>query len=158
MEFFPSALSRAESDAMIARAESHFEQHGFGPFALELHATGELIGFAGLMVPSFDAHFTPCVEIGWRLVHEHWGKGYATEAALAVLQYGFEHRRLTEIVSFTTTSNARSRRVMEKLGMTHNPAEDFAHPQLASAHPLSPHVLYRTSRARWQNKRDNMIS
>jgi RimJ/RimL family protein N-acetyltransferase len=146
MEYFPSLLTREESDAMIVRAESHFDAHDFAPFALELLETGQFLGFTGLMVPSFTAHFTPCVEIGWRLAHEHWNKGYATEAASAVLQLAFQEIGLAEVVSFTTTTNFRSRRVMEKLSMTRDPADDFPHPKLAASDPLSPHVLYRLKR------------
>ena len=143
MEFFPSTLTRVESDALIDRAEENYARHGFGPNALELRATGELVGFTGLFVPAFEAHFTPCVEIGWRLAAEHWGKGLATEAARAVLDDAFTQLHLAEIVSFTATTNTRSQRVMKRLGMTHNPDEDFNHPDLPQGHPLQRHVLYR---------------
>jgi RimJ/RimL family protein N-acetyltransferase len=153
MEFFPKPLSRQESNAVIDRIRSHFERHGFGLWAVELRDTGGFIGFVGLSIPSFQAHFTPCVEIGWRLAQEAWGNGFATEAALAALRFGFEDLGLEAIVSFTTVGNARSRRVMERLGMTHDPADDFPHPNLAEGHPLRPHVLYRISRAEWLNQR-----
>jgi RimJ/RimL family protein N-acetyltransferase len=144
MEFFPGVLARTESDAGADRIEAHFKRHGFGWFAVELRGSGEFIGFTGLAVPSFEAHFTPCVEIGWRLLREHWGLGYATEGAGAALQYGFETLRISEIVSFTVPANLRSRRVMEKLGMKHDPDGDFEHPGLPEGHPLRRHVLYRT--------------
>ncbi len=147
MEFFPALLSAEESNAMIDRAEAHFARHGFGPFAAELHSTGEFIGYIGLAVPAFEAHFTPCVEIGWRLAVEHWGSGLATEGASAVLSHAFTTFALDEVVSFTVPANLRSRRVMEKLGMTHDPAEDFDHPNLSVDHPLRRHVLYRLRRS-----------
>jgi RimJ/RimL family protein N-acetyltransferase len=143
MEYFPAPLTREESDALVDRIEAHFAEHGWGPWAAELRETGEFIGFIGLNVPVFEAHFTPCVEIGWRLAAEHWGRGLATEGAGAVLGYAFTELRLPEVVSFTTVANQRSRRVMEKIGMTRNPADDFDHPGLAEGHPLRRHVLYR---------------
>jgi RimJ/RimL family protein N-acetyltransferase len=143
MEYFPQPLTRTESDTMVQRVEAHFEQHGFGLWALEVPGTTAFAGFVGLMVPRFEAHFTPCVEIGWRLAFEHWGRGYAPEAARAVLRFGFERVGLDEIVSFTATANLRSRRVMEKIGMTHDTAGDFDHPALPTGHALQRHVLYR---------------
>jgi RimJ/RimL family protein N-acetyltransferase len=143
MEYFPAQLTCAESDALIDRIEAHFSKRGWGAWAAELRATGEFIGFIGLSVPTFEAHFTPCVEIGWRLAAAHWGKGLATEGARAALDFGFNELQLPEVVSFTTAANLRSRRVMEKLGMTRNPADDFDHPGLTEGHPLRRHVLYR---------------
>ena len=143
MEFLPRLLTCEESDAFAARIEAHFEAHGFGLWAAELHATAEFIGFIGLAIPRFEAAFTPCVEIGWRLAQAHWGHGLATEAARAVARYGFENLKLPELVSFTVPANTRSRRVMEKLGMTHDPQDDFDHPLLPAGHPLRRHVLYR---------------
>jgi ribosomal-protein-alanine N-acetyltransferase len=141
MEHFPSVLTRAESDAAADRIEQHFERHGFGLWALEIPGVVPFAGFVGLAVPSFEAHFTPCVEIGWRLALEHWGFGYATEAAREVLDFAFADLRLAEVVSFTVPNNQRSRRVMERIGMTHNPADDFDHPHMRG--PLRRHVLYR---------------
>jgi RimJ/RimL family protein N-acetyltransferase len=143
MEHFPGTLSRRESDALVERIEAGFEANGFGLWALEVRATGEFIGFAGLDVPEFEAHFTPAVEIGWRLARSAWGHGYATEAGRAALAYGFEQAGLEEIVSFTTVANRRSRAVMERLGMSHDPADDFDHPRLPPGHPQRLHVLYR---------------
>lgn len=147
MEFMPAHLSRAESDLMADRIENHFIKHGFGLYALELRQEREFIGFAGLSMPAFQAHFTPCVEIGWRLSAEHWGRGLATEAAEAVARHAFESLALDALVSFTVPANIRSRRVMEKIGMTHDPADDFDHPQLPAGHPLRHHVLYRLRRS-----------
>jgi ribosomal-protein-alanine N-acetyltransferase len=143
MEYFPALLTREESDALVDRIETHFAERGWGAWAAELRATGEFIGFIGLNVPTFEAHFTPCVEIGWRLAAEHWGKGLATEGARAALDFAFTELRLPEVVSFTTVANHRSRRVMEKIGMTHDSADDFDHPGVLDGHALRPHVLYR---------------
>src|SRR5512134_3566311 len=107
MEHFPAPLSREESDALAARIESHFEQHGFGLWAVEIVDIAPFGGFIGLAIPSFEAHFTPCVEIGWRLAAEYWGCGYATEGARAVLAFGCEQLHLAEIVSFTVPDNWR---------------------------------------------------
>jgi RimJ/RimL family protein N-acetyltransferase len=150
MEFFPAALSRAESDALAEKIEAHFEEHGFGLCAVELKEERRFIGFIGLAVPSFEAHFTPCVEIGWRLAAEYWGRGLATEGARRVVQFAFEKLRLHEVVSFTTQANARSRQVMEKIGMRRNAAEDFNHPRLPEGHPLRRHVLYRLKEENWE--------
>ena len=145
MEFLPKVLSREESDARAAQIIDHFNQHGFGLWAVEVKGGADFAGFVGLNVPAFAAHFTPCVEIGWRLAYEHWGCGYATEAARAALGFAFGTLRLKEIVSFTVPANVRSRRVMERLGMTHSPGDDFEHPSLPVGHRLRPHVLYRLS-------------
>lgn len=143
MLFFPACLTRAESNAALDRMEAHFVEHGFGLWAAELIETGELAGFIGLSMPRFTAHFTPCVEIGWRLAVEFWGRGLATEGAREAMRYGFEKARLSEIVSFTVAQNLRSIRVMEKLGMRRDKAGDFDHPSIAEGHPLRRHVLYR---------------
>jgi ribosomal-protein-alanine N-acetyltransferase len=143
MEFFPSRLSRVESDALADRIQEHFRAQGFGLWAIEIPDVAPFIGFAGLTVPRFSARFTPCVEVGWRLAFEHWGRGYATEAARLALAYGFGSLALSEVVSFTSTGNHRSRAVMERLGMRRDPADDFDHPALAESHPLRRHVLYR---------------
>ena len=149
MEFMPGVLSPMESDRLVDRVEAHFAQHGYGPFAAQTRSEGLFIGFIGLSVPAFQARFTPCVEIGWRLAVDHWGKGLATEGARAAVRYGFESLGLQEIVSFTVPANVRSRRVMEKLGMTHDAADDFDHPGLPPGHPLRRHVLYRLRNGSW---------
>ncbi|HXP88103.1 MAG TPA: GNAT family N-acetyltransferase [Bryobacteraceae bacterium] len=142
MEHFPSVLSLAESDALVDRIEAHFENHGFGPWVAE--HSGVFIGFVGLAVPRFETSFTPCVEIAWRLARPSWGRGLATEGAHAALAFGFDHLGLDEIVAFTVPGNVRSRRVMEKLGMSY--AQDFEHPLIPEGHPLRRHVLYRLKR------------
>ena len=146
MEFFLASLSLAESDALVDRAQAHFDRHGFGPFAVELLENQFFVGFIGLSIPNFDAPFMPAVEIGWRLAFNCWGRGLATEGARSVIRYGFEDLGLDGLVSFTVPENLRSRRVMEKLGMTHDPHDDFDHPRLPDGHPMRRHVLYRLKR------------
>ena len=141
MEFFPSLLSLEESDALIDRAQSHFDRHGYGPFAVELLEDHSFIGFIGLSIPNFDGPFMPAVEVGWRLAFDSWGRGLATEGARAVVRYGFEELGLDSLVSFTVPANIRSRRVMETIGMTHDPRDDFDHPRMPEGHPLRRHVL-----------------
>jgi RimJ/RimL family protein N-acetyltransferase len=147
MAFFPGTLGRAESDALVDRAEAHFAAHDFGPWALEIPGVSAFAGFVGLSIPRFEAAFTPCVEIGWRLARVLWGHGYVTEAAEAALTYGFATLGLAEIVSFTVPTNQRSRQVMNRIGMTHDPRDDFDHPLLPAGHPLAHHVLYRKRRS-----------
>ncbi|GAC1572664.1 MAG: GNAT family N-acetyltransferase [Polyangiales bacterium] len=143
-EYFPKPRpTRADSEAMVARIRAHFDREGYGAFAVSIKGGAPFAGFIGLWQTTFSAHFTPCVEIAWRLKHECWGKGYATEGAKAALRFGFEALGLDEIVSFTVQENTRSRRVMEKLGMHHNARDDFDHPNLPEGHPLKRHVLYR---------------
>ena len=143
MEFFRNPLSRAQSDAMVDHIRKHFSEHGFGLWAIEVPGVAPFVGFAGLAVTQFTAHFTPCVEVGWRLAFAHWGHGYATEAARLALGYGFGTLALPEIVSFTSATNQRSRAVMKRLGMRRDPADDFDYPSFAEGHPLRRHVLYR---------------
>jgi RimJ/RimL family protein N-acetyltransferase len=146
MEFMPRCLSRPESDMLFERINEHFRKRDFGLYAAELRDDESFIGFVGLSVPTFEASFTPCVEIGWRLSADCWGRGLATEGARAVMNYAFGELGLDEIVSFTVPENIRSRRVMEKIGMTHDTSEDFDHPNLSEGHPLRRHVLYRLRR------------
>jgi RimJ/RimL family protein N-acetyltransferase len=143
MEHYPSCLTKDESQLFIQRAEEKFETNGFGFWALELKENSQFIGFVGLNIPNFEAAFTPCVEIGWRLGRGYWGKGYASEGAKAALDYALAPARLKEILSWTYEGNLRSRKVMERIGMIHDPKEDFNHPSLSEGHPLSRHVLYR---------------
>jgi ribosomal-protein-alanine N-acetyltransferase len=142
-EFLPKCLERAESDALAERIAAHLRQHGFGLWAVEVPDVAPFIGFVGIEPPSFEAHFTPCLEIGWRLAFAHWSRGYASEAARRVFTHAFGPLGRAEIVSFTTRDNRRSRAVMERLNMRHDPADDFLHPVLPADHPQRPHVLYR---------------
>jgi ribosomal-protein-alanine N-acetyltransferase len=150
MEYMPKCLAREESDASAARMREGLTRYGFGWWAVEVPGVSEFIGFTGLSVPSYETHFTPCVEIGWRLARKYWGFGYATEAARLAMDYGFRSAGLQEIVSFTFVGNIRSRKVMERLGMKHRPEDDFDHPRLEEGHPLRPHVLYRMNREAWE--------
>jgi len=147
MEYFPARPDRRQSDVLVDRFESHFAEHGFGLWAVEVPDVAPFIGFVGLSVPGFVAHFMPCVEIGWRLAFDHWGRGYETEAARLVVAHGFEPLGLAAVVSFTAVANRRSQAVMERLGMRRDPAEDFDHPGLPDGHPLRRHVLYRLAAA-----------
>ena len=142
MRFFPAPFTRDETAAYMARVAS-FAETGFGFQAVEEKASGDLVGVVGMAPVKPEMPSAPTVEIGWRLAKHHWGKGYAQEAARAWLAYGFGTLALPEIVAFTFVGNAPSRRVMERLGMTRDPADDFEHPGIAEGHPLRPHVLYR---------------
>jgi len=142
MEHFPGLMSRAESDRLVDRIVAHFDEHGYGLWAVEVPGEVPFAGFVGLNMTLFEAPFTPAVEVGWRLAAGQWGRGYATEAAREAIRYGFDEAGLDEIVSFTVPANVRSLRVMEKLGMTRDPTGDFDHPSLAG-HPLAHHLLYR---------------
>lgn len=152
MEYFPGLKTKEESDHSVSLMSGHIEKCGWGFWAASLVETGEFIGFIGLEDVHFKTDFTPAVEIGWRLAFKHWGKGYATEGALACLRYGFETLNLNEIVSFTAVENTRSRAVMQKIGMHHNSKDDFDHPKLPEGHPLRRHVLYRLERDEWKKK------
>jgi len=146
MEHFPAPLTPAETAAMAGRLRAALAARGFGWWAVEVPGVAPFIGFIGLSVPSFQAHFTPCVEVGWRLALAFWGQGYATEGARAALSFGFDTLGLAEIVSFTATTNARSQAVMRRLGMTRDAVDDFDHPALPEGHRLARHVLYRLRR------------
>ena len=149
MAHFPAPLDRAASDALAARIRGLMDMRGFGLWAVEVPGVAPFIGFTGLAVPTFTAHFThpdaPCLEIGWRLARAHWGHGYATEAARVALDFAFDTLSRAEVVSFTAAGNARSRAVMTRLGMTYDPGDDFDHPAVPSG-ALRRHVLYRISR------------
>lgn len=149
MRYFPAPPSREESDALAERARRHIADEGWGLWAVEVAGAASFIGFVGLARPSFEEHFTPAVEVGWRLARRYWGRGFATEAGRAALDYGFGELELDEIVSFTSELNEPSWRVMERLGMSHDPTGDFDHPRVPVGHPLRPHVLYRLSRTNW---------
>jgi RimJ/RimL family protein N-acetyltransferase len=147
MRYFPSRLMRGQSDALAQREHSLIAERGWGLWAVEVIERAPFVGFVGLAEPRFPAHFTPAVEIGWRLAHDYWGNGYASEGASAAVAFGFDQLELDEIVSFAPVINAGSHRVMERIGMTHDPADDFDHPFLAPGHPLRSHVLYRLHRS-----------
>ncbi len=144
--WFPNVLTRAESDEQAARFRLHDEEHGFSFWAVEAPGVAPFVGFVGLFVVRFPAPFAPAIEVGWRLARAHWGCGYATEAAGAALAHAFGPLGLREVVAFTVPGNAASRRVMEKIGMRHDPAGDFDHPNLPDGHAMRRHVLYRIPR------------
>lgn len=150
MEHFPSTLTAEQSSAFVKRIEQTFEEKGYGLWALEHSVTNDFLGYAGLWPANFEAHFTPAIEIGWRLARQHWGNGYATEGARAAMRYGFDELELAEVVSFTAPVNIRSVRVMERLGMTRDDSEDFDHPSVEEGSPLRRHVLYRMPAAKWK--------
>jgi RimJ/RimL family protein N-acetyltransferase len=143
MEYYPAVLTAAESDAFVDQIEQTFASEHVGLWAVEAPGVSPFIGYVGLWPVRFAAAFAPAVEVGCRLAKEYWGRGYAVEAAQAALTDGFDRLGFSEIVSFTSVINHRSRRVMEKLGMTHDPQDDFDHPNLPKGHPLRAHVLYR---------------
>ncbi|MDQ3980510.1 MAG: GNAT family N-acetyltransferase, partial [Actinomycetota bacterium] len=140
MAFFPRLHSSEESDALLDRLRAGITDRGYGFWAVELRDSGCLIGFAGLSEVRGDYHFTPAHEVGWRLAREHWGHGYATEAGAAALAFGFGELGLDEIVAFAVAANARSRRVMERLGMSYDPVDDFEHVAFPKGHPYRRHV------------------
>ena len=150
MEFLLPPADRAAIESMVGRIRAHFDRHGYGWWAAELQETGAFIGFVGLVHIPFEAHFTPAVEVGWRLASAYWGKGYATEGAQASLKAAFTQLGLEQVVSITVPANARSRRVMERIGMTRDPADDFDHPRVPDGSPMKRHVLYRIDREQWQ--------
>lgn len=150
VEHLSGPLDRAASDALVDRIVARWASDGHGLWAVERRADRRFLGFVGLAAPGFEAAFTPCVEVGWRLAPDAWGHGYATEAGRAALQFGFERLDLDEIVSFTVPENVRSRAVMGRLGLTRDPADDFLHPSFLDGHPLRQHVLYRLRRADWR--------
>ena len=152
MEYFPAVLEQEDSDALAARADAHLADQGWGLWALEVAAGGDrgsFVGFTGLAVPSWEAAFTPCVEVGWRLPRWAWGRGYASEAARSALRVAFVDLHLEEVLSFTAMSNERSQAVMRRIGMTRDLEGDFDHPNLPLGHPLSRHALFRLSSADW---------
>ncbi len=144
--WFAGTLTREESDAQAAQLQEHITTHGFGFWAVEAPGTAPFIGFVGLKHVAFAAPFAPAVEIGWRLARAHWGQGYATEAARAALAHAFGPLDLKEVVSFAVPGNQASRRVMERIGMTHDPGGGFDYPGLPEGHPFRHHVLYRAWR------------
>jgi ribosomal-protein-alanine N-acetyltransferase len=149
MVHFTEVLDRAASDALVDHIEAHFEEHGFGAWAIEVQGGAPFIGFVGLHHVGFEAHFTPAIEIAWRLSRDAWGHGYATEAAREACRIAFAELFLPRIVSFTVPTNVRSRAVMERLGMTHDPSDDFDHPKVTEGDPLRRHVLAKLSAEAW---------
>jgi RimJ/RimL family protein N-acetyltransferase len=148
MEHFPAPLTRDQSDRFADQISAHIAEDGYGLWAVEPDGGPPFIGFVGLLPVQFEAHFTPAVEVGWRLARDQWGKGFATEAAVAAVRYGFDMAGLDEIVSMAVPANRRSTAVMERIGMTHDPSDDFDNPRFPPGHRLRRHVLYRIRRDR----------
>lgn len=153
MRFFPEPLDTARSDAMADRIRDHIDTNGWGLWAVEVPGVADFIGFIGLAPIPFEAHFTPALEVGWRLARPYWGRGYAPEGARAALEHAFHVLGVDEIVSMTTPANLASQSVMQKLGLTRDPADDFDHPRLP-AWEHRRHVLYRLPRGRWRSRTD----
>jgi ribosomal-protein-alanine N-acetyltransferase len=151
MRYFLHPLTPEESDRLIERIEAGFDAEGIGQWAVERREDGQFLGFTGLASATFEAWFTPAIEVGWRFARFAWGHGYATEAARAALQFGFEVRRIETILSWTSALNLPSIAVMERLGMRHDPADDFDHPRIPPGDPLRRHVLYKLERAAWSS-------
>jgi RimJ/RimL family protein N-acetyltransferase len=149
MEFFPKLQTQKESYEMAKKIQSLIKDRGWGFWALEIPEQHKFIGFVGLHTPKDSMPFSPCVEVGWRLSNRHWGKGYATEAAKAALEYAFNKLNLNEVVSFTTLANVRSMAVMQKIGMS-NSGQNFMHPDIEASHSQCEHVLYKINRSEWQ--------
>lgn len=141
MEYFLKPLTEEESRNFYERIQREIEEYGYGLFAVEVKISGEFIGYIGLHHTTFEADFCPCIEIGWRLCVEAWGKGYATEGAMACLDYAFGSLQVPELYSFTSLPNRRSERVMQKIGM--QKIKEFDHPLVPSGHELLRHLLYR---------------
>jgi ribosomal-protein-alanine N-acetyltransferase len=154
MEFYPATISREESDTLAMRLQQNMDAIGFGLYAAEVKSTGSFVGYVGISEVGFTADFAPALEIGWRLAAESWGQGYATEAAKACLAHAFSELEFPDLVSFTTRGNKKSIAVMERIGMSRNPDDDFEHPNLPAGHPLRPHVLYRIGNPSTPNKAD----
>ncbi|WP_341666788.1 GNAT family N-acetyltransferase [Alcaligenes sp. SDU_A2] len=148
LQYYPATLDRAQSDALAQRSQHLIEQQGWGQWAVQEQASGQFVGMVGLNIPVAKLHFQPCVEVVWRLLPEFWGKGYATEAARASVDFGFHTLKLAQIVAYTTELNLPSQAVMERLGMQRQPGT-FDHPALPAGHPLAPHVLYTQNRSAW---------
>ncbi|MEK8030351.1 GNAT family N-acetyltransferase [Ideonella sp. DXS29W] len=152
MEHFPGLIPRDRSDATVDACINAFATRGWGNWAIERRDTGEFIGFTGLSIPQRRFHFSPCVEVGWRLAHAHWGQGFATEAARVALQVGFQQLDLDEIVSMTAVGNLRSQAVMRRIGLV-DTGEVFEHPGVPEGHPVRPHCLFKISAEQWRAAR-----
>jgi RimJ/RimL family protein N-acetyltransferase len=151
MEYFPSLQDLSGTKKLIDKINTHFSECGYSLYAVQTKDTDTFIGFIGLLTANFKASFTPATEIGWRLSSKHWNKGYATEGAKSVLDYAFNSLNIPEIISFTSIENTKSTRVMEKIGLKHNPSDDFDNPNLPSDSPLLRHVLYRLKKIEYHS-------
>jgi ribosomal-protein-alanine N-acetyltransferase len=148
MRYFPKTLDFKETDNFLNRVQEHFKENGYGLWAVELKDTNEFIGFIGFLNATFEAEFTPCVEIGWRLDNKYWNNGYATEGAKTCLEYGFNKLNLNAIYSFTAEPNKPSENVMKKIGM--KKIGEFKHPRVEEGSPLKPHILYKIDKEEYE--------
>ena len=151
-------MSRDESDAMADRQAEHIRAHGFGFMAMENPGRTPFAGFVGIAQSRFEAPFAPCIQVGWRVLPAHWGHGFTTEGGLASLDLAFGGLGINEVVSFTSVNNGRSRRVMDRIGMRHDPSDDFLHPRLDPGHPLRPHVLYRITASEHSSRAEDPVN
>lgn len=143
MEFFPSTYDRVQAEASASRMRERLDRNGYGWWVLEVKGGPAFAGVIALQDVPFEAHFTPALEVGWRLIYEQWGHGYATEAARAAIDFAFSDLGRTEVVAMTAAINLRSQRVMQRLGMTYDATDDFENPLPDVGDRLRPHVLYR---------------
>ncbi|NLY44575.1 MAG: GNAT family N-acetyltransferase [Tissierella sp.] len=150
MKYFPKTLDSKETDNFLNRVQSHFKENGFGLWAVEIKDTKEFIGFIGLLNATFEADFTPCTEIGWRLDNRYWNNGYTTEGAKACLEYGFDELNIDTIYSFTAEINKPSENVMKKIGLRR--VGEFQHPNVEDSSPLKSHVLYRINKKEFREE------
>lgn len=157
MEFFLDLLSDEESKKLVEKFQMKMKRDGFCLLACVIKETEEFIGFVGINKPEFEAHFMPCVEIGWRLKSQAWGKGYAVEAANAILNDAFNRLNLNEVVAFAVWNNYKSIKVMEKIGMKRDSNGDFNHSKIPIDHPLSRHILYRITKEQFNQARSNLL-
>lgn len=153
MEHFPYLMTREQTDAYLKRIYAHFKEYGYGVYAVDVLESGEFIGYIGFSCPTWEAYFTPCVEVGWRLKSEHWNNGYATEGAKACLEYGFKSLGFDAIYSWTALDNLASERVMQKIGLIK--IDEFDHPRIQKGHRLERHVLYELKKDTHLNFRNN---
>ena len=149
MKYFPSTLTKEQSDALIDRFIEDIESSGWGFWAAQRIDSGHFIGFIGINYSADGLPFAPCVDIGWRLAQAHWGLGFATEGAKAAMDYAFNAINLSKVVSMTPVNNKASERVMKKIGMQKQQFT-FMHPKLADGHPLQEHLLYSVTNDQWQ--------
>lgn len=152
MRYFPKTLDYKETDSFLDRIQGHFKQNGYGLWAVEIKDTKEFIGFIGFLITTFEAEFTPCVEIGWRLDNKYWNKGYATEGAKACLEYGFNELNLDAVYSFTAKINKPSENVMKRIGL--KKVGEFKHPKVEENSPLKSHVLYKIEKTKYEEIKD----
>ncbi|MCA3017601.1 MAG: GNAT family N-acetyltransferase [Rhodocyclaceae bacterium] len=152
-KYFPKVLDRAEADGEASRIRGGIAQRGWGMWAIEIPGILPFAGLVGLNLPAFQAPWMPAVEIGWRLSRDAWHKGYATEGAVAAMNFAFDELHLPEVVAMSVKTNTPSHQVMQRLGMTHDPSADFDHPRVPADWPLKTHILHRISPATWKARR-----